>query len=77
MNAYLVRDHFCSLILALEENSHDLWQGIKKNDTLVYRQKTMLCFIRKAGKLRVPYYGLMPNVLPLCTGVELNLRDNS
>ena len=30
MNAYLVRDHFCSLILDLEENRHDLWQRIKK-----------------------------------------------
>ena len=41
MNAYLVRDHFCSLILDLEEHSHDLWQRIKKkNDTLVYMQKT-------------------------------------
>ena len=36
----------------------------------------MLCFIIKTGKLRVPYYGLMPNVLPLWTGVELNLRDS-
>ena len=40
MNTYLVRDHFCSLILGLEENSHDLWQAIKKNDILVYMQNT-------------------------------------